>query len=207
MKENNEEPKIEEKTNEKKENKKPNILNKNQIISKNKKSTISTNYFLNAKKFKTRNGEQRSFMKDFDKQNQLSTSIRAEKSQLNKTLDINNNKNPIKKNNNIKKLEKRNSLYLNSRKNNINNPKNDLRKSMNIITKDNNKNKLPDKRSSFVINKKNTIRINKDKSNVILEKIIEKNEDKKDYNYNKNNDDINRDKKIKMIIKGLLVKK
>ena len=102
MKENKEEPKIEEKTNEKKENKKPNPLNKNQIISKNRKSTISTNYFMNAKNLKTRNVAQRSFMKDFDKQNQLSTSIRAEKNQLNKTLDVNNNKNPIKKNNNIK---------------------------------------------------------------------------------------------------------
>ena len=44
MKENNEEPKKEEKKNEKKENKKTNLLNKNQIISKNKKSTISTNF-------------------------------------------------------------------------------------------------------------------------------------------------------------------
>lgn len=48
--------------------------------------------------------------------------------------------------------------------------------------KDNKFNKIPDKRTSLVLHKnKNSMRINKDKANSnILEKIVEKNEDKKD---------------------------
>ena len=61
-----------------------------------------------------------------------------------------------------------------------------VRKSMILINKnkdkDNKINKIPDKRASLVLQKnKNSMRINKDKANSnILEKIVEKNEDKKD---------------------------
>ena len=170
-------------------------LGKKSIFVKNQKSTVSTNYFMNAKQNKLKNSTFRySFAKEPDKKNQI-TSI---KKTLNKTLEPNTYKNSIKNNNNNQnKLLKRNSLYLNNNKeaNKINIQKNNMvRKSM-ILNK-NNDNKFikpPDKRKSLVLQKnKNSIRINKDKSNTILEEILEKNEDKKDIPNNENNEENNK---------------
>ena len=169
-------------------------LSKNSIFVKNQKSSISENYFMNAKQNKLKKSQMRhSFMKEPDKKNQIST-MKQNKISLNKTLEVNNyknsNKNPINTNNNKTKFIKKNSLYLNPRNDNNttnNQKKNIIRNSMILINKnkDNKFNKIPDKRTSLVLQKnKNSMRLNKDKANKansnILEKIVEKNEDKKD---------------------------
>ena len=210
MKDNKDEVKVnkEEKINDKKDNKNTIPFGKKNLFYKGQKDSISANYFMNIKQNKSKIVKRNSFVKEIDKKNQIST-MKAEKKLLNKTSDINNNndnnnnnknnnKNSIKNNNqnqNQNKLIKRNSLCLNPKKDNnatTNNQKNFVtRKSMIIMNKnnDNKLKKMPDKRKSYTLqNNKNNVRINKDKSNTILEKILEKNEDKRDIDYNEINE-------------------
>ena len=71
-------------------------LSKNSIFVKNQKSTISENYFMNAKQNKLKKSQMRhSFMKEPDKKNQIST-MKQNKISLNKTLEVNNYKNSTK---------------------------------------------------------------------------------------------------------------
>ena len=173
-------------------------LSKNSIFVKNPKSSISQNYFNNVKQNKSKNPPLRhSFMMDQDKKTQIS--MKQEKISLNKTMDLNSLKNTNKNANNQNKINKKNSLYLNTKKeNNNNNQKNNVvRKSMILMNKnnDNKLNKFQDKRGSLILQKnKNSIRINKDKSNTILEEILEKNENKKNIDNNENNQE-NKNKK------------
>ena len=206
MKENNDEPK-----NDKIENK--NINKPDNNFKKNKTSvfSISNNYMMNAKKAKSRNDiDKIPFIKSTDKQNQSSTL----KKPLNKTIEFNNYQNPILKNiEYIKILEKRNSLLFNKNINTNNNSKNDIfRKSMINMhrNKDNNKNKIPEERRTLLFKKKSIIRINKDKSNLILEERLEKIDDKKE-NINDSNKengiDINKDTNNKKIYKRAFSRK
>ena len=197
MKENKDETKIkkEEKINDKKDNKeyfpiRKNITNNNN----NKKSCITTNYINNGKQFKTKRLSARnSFIKEANKTNILGIN-KNDKISLNKTIGVNLGKPVIKKTNtvsNLNKIGKRNSLYLNSKKDNNNNLLNNrVRKSVIL----NNKiNKPPEKRNSFIIQKhKNTLKISRKTSNKFLDEILEKNEDKKD---NDNDEDNKNDKK------------
>ena len=174
-------------------------LTKNSIFVQNPKSSIAANYFMNVKKNKLKKPPMRhSFMKEPDKKNQIST-MKQDKISLNKTLEVNNYKNSIKNNNiannNKTKFMKNNSLCLNPRNDNnttISQKNNLVRKSMILINKnkDNKSNKIQDKRTSLILQKnKNYLRLNKDKTNNILEKIVEKNEDKKN--------DVNNEQEIK----------
>ena len=208
MKENNDEPK-----NDKIENKNKNINKPDNNFKKNKTSifSISNNYMMNVKKAKSRNDiDKIPFIKSTDKQNQSSTL----KKQLNKTIEINNYQNPILKNiEYIKILEKRNSLLLNKNINTNNYSKNDIfRKSMINMdrNKDNNKNIIPEEKRTLLFKKKSIIRINKDKSNLLLEEKLEKVDDKKE-NINDNNKenaiDINKEKNNKKIYKRAFSRK
>jgi hypothetical protein len=193
MKENKDEPK-----NEKKENKKPGPSDNNNKNQKISPLSISSNYMINAKKLNSRNKIERfSFIKDSIKQNQAGNSKKA----LNKTTDIGNCQNPIQKNiDYIKKLQKKNCLVANKNKNVNNNPKNNVRKSMFIMNKNkDNKIKIPEERRTLLLKKKNVIRINKEKTNILSEELLEKDDDKNiNINDNKENaEDINKDKKNK----------
>ena len=67
-------------------------LSKNSIFVKNQKSSISENYFMNAKQNKLKKSQMRhSFMKEPDKKKQIST-MKQNKKSHNKTLEVNNNK-------------------------------------------------------------------------------------------------------------------
>ena len=167
-------------------------LSKNSIFVKNQKSSISQNYFNNVKQNKLKNGPFRhSFMKEQDKKNQIT--MKQEKISLNKTMEVNSLKNTNKNTNNQNKLKIKSSLYLNTKKENntISNPKSNItRRSMMLMNKnnDNKLNKIQDKRGSLILQKnKNSIRINKDKTNTILEEILEKKEEIKNNDNNENN--------------------
>ena len=175
---------------------------KNNLFYKGPKAPVSSNYIIHVKQKKSRNRQEaNSFFSEIDKKNKTLT-MKTGKKLLNKTLDINNN-NTIK-NNNQNKAFGRTSLYLNHKNvnnNTINNSKNNfVRKTMIIIKKnnDNKSKKLPDKRASLPLHKYRTSIINnKNKSNTILEEIIEKNEDKKNIDNKENNRGIKKDIKNK----------
>lgn len=187
MKENKEESKIikEEKIIDRKYIKESILTGKNAPVY-NKKPDIVTNYLNNSKQIKNKKFTPRcSFRKDTNKTNIISTN-KNDKISLNKTLDQNTNKKLMKKTvttKNINELRrKRNSLCINTKNdisNNVVNNNNKLRKSLVIMT--NNQKKLSDKRGSLVLQKNiNNAIASKDGTKGVLDKIIEKNEDKKE---------------------------